>query len=705
MKLENEMIRSSESLAVNDYSSDANDYSSQATGENDKKIDTGNIEEAESSLRENGSLNYEEARALLGRYEYQKGNIEAALHVFEGIDLATVIPKMKTSLTQRSEPRKKVSHNYGDPPLSTHAVGLLLEAIYLKSKSLQMLQRYKEAAQSCKVILDIIESSLPEGLPENFGIDCKLQETLNHAIELLPELWKLAGSPQEAVLSFRRALLHHQTLNAETTAQIQKDFAYFLLYNGGEEAVPPNLRSQMDTSFVPKNNIEEAILLLMILLRKVSLQMIKWDPLILDHLSYALSISNGLGALCAQLEELPPGIIDSNERYILLALCYHGQGDDISALHLLKNIYKHDDPHCGPALLLASKICGENLSFFEEGASSAKRAIRALEDNCDEMVGIAYYLLGISISGHCRSAISDLERVEKQTEAIQCLETGGKFTGMNDSRIVYNLSLENAEQRKLDVALSYAKRLVKLEGGSSVKGWILLARILSGQKRFSEGETVINAALEQTGKWDQGELLRTKARLQVAQGEIKNAIQTYTQILAVLQVQGKSFRSQKKNHEIGGKHLKSLEMETWHDLAMVYMKLSQWSDAEACLLKSESIDYYSASRLHITGLLYEAKGLDKEAQKAYELALDMDPGHVASSVSLAVIIRRAGVKPAAAAKSFLTEALRLDRLNSLAWYNLGLFYKEDGPMFIREAANCFEAASILEETEPIEPFR
>lgn len=51
------MIPSSESLAVNDYSSDA--YSSQATGENDKKIDTGNIEEAESSLRENGSLNFE----------------------------------------------------------------------------------------------------------------------------------------------------------------------------------------------------------------------------------------------------------------------------------------------------------------------------------------------------------------------------------------------------------------------------------------------------------------------------------------------------------------------------------------------------------------------------------------------------------------------------------------------------------------------
>ncbi|CAH1417810.1 unnamed protein product [Lactuca virosa] len=700
------MISSSESLAVEDCSSGA--YSSQATGENDRRPDTGNIEEAESSLRENGSLNFEEARALLGRYEYQKGNIEAALHVFEGIDIATVTPKMKISLSQRGEPRRRVSHNYGDPPLSIHAVGLLLEAIYLKSTSLQILQRYKEAAQSCKVILDIIESSLPEGLPENLGADCKLHETLNHAIELLPELWKLEGSPQEAVLSFRRALLHHQSLNPETTAKIQKDFAVFLLYNGGEEAIPPNLRSQMDTSFVPRNNIEEAILILMILLRKVSLKMIKWDPAVLYHLSYALSISGGLGALFSQLEELPPGVLDKKERCLLLALCYHGQGDDLSALNLLKNIYKHEDPQCGLALLLASKICGENSDSIE-GVSCAKRAIRVFETRCDEMVGVAYCFLGISLSNDCRFAISDFERAEKQSEVIRCLEMAGRLTGMSDSGVVYFLSLENAEQRKLDVAFGYAKRLVKLEGGSSVRGWILLARILSAQKRFSEGEIVINAALEQTGKWDQGELLRTKARLQVAQGDIKNAIQTYTQILAVLQVQSKSFRSQKKNHEMGyGKHqLKSLEMETWHDLAMVYMKLSQWRDAEACLLKSENISYYNASRLHITGLLSEAKGLEKEAQQAQELALDVDPGHVNSLVSMAVMIRRAGGggKSAAAAKSFLTEALRLDRLNSSAWYNLGLLYKDDGPMFLKEAANCFEAATLLAEKEPIEPFR
>ena len=48
-------------------------------------------------------------------------------------------------------------------------------------------------------------------------------------------------------------------------------------------------------------------------------------------------------------------------------------------------------------------------------------------------------------------------------------------------------------------------------------------------------------------------------------------------------------------------HDRSLEMETWHDLANVYTSLSQWRDAEVCLSKSQAINPYSASRWHSTG--------------------------------------------------------------------------------------------------------
>ncbi|XP_075491569.1 protein NPGR2-like isoform X1 [Primulina tabacum] len=563
-----EMIPS-KSVAVQDYF--ASVYSSQA-GETEHKPDTGNIEEAETSLCESGCLNYEEARALLGRYEYQKGNLEAALRVFEGIDIAAVTPKMKITIAARGETRKRRLQNYATSAMSIHAVSLLLESNFLKAKSFQALGRYKEAAQSCSVILDIVESSLPEGLPENFGADCKLQETLTKAVKLLPELWKLVESPRESILSYRRALLHQWNLDAQTIANIEKEFAIFLLYSGAE-AIPPNLRSQIDSSFVPKNNIEEAILLLIILLRKASLMKIELDPSILDHFTYALSISGGIGALANQLEELLPGILDRKERYDILALCHHSEGDDLDALDRWQKLLKsHSDSTYLRGLLFASKICGGISKHVEDGISFARRAVEGSHRRCDRLAGVANCMLGISLSLKSGSVLSDSERVEGQSEALAALEIAGRMTKLNDFISVYQLCLQYAEQRKLDSALHHAKYLVKLEGGSNLKGWILLSRILSADKRYLDAETIVNAALDQTGVWNQEELLRTKAKLQIAQGLMKWAIETFSRLFAVLQVQSKSFASEKKKDRRN--HNKNLEMETWHDLASVYISLS-----------------------------------------------------------------------------------------------------------------------------------
>ncbi|TXG63867.1 hypothetical protein EZV62_010861 [Acer yangbiense] len=705
LKAVDEMIPSSESVATKDYS--VSGYSSSRPDDVEKQPDNSNIEEAEWSLRESSSLNYEEARALLGRIEYQKGNIEAALHVFEGIDIAAATPKMKDTLaSRRGERRKRRSQNYAALPMSIHAVSLLLEAIFLKAKSLQGLGRFKEAAQSCKVILDILESSLPEGLPETLGTDCKLQETLNKAVELLPELWKLADSPREACLAYRRALLHHWNLDVETTAKIQKEFAVFLLYCGGE-ASPPNLRSQMDSAFVPRNNIEEAILLLMILLKKISLKRIEWDPSVLNHLSFALSISGDLRSLANRFEELHPGIINRKERYHLLALCYHGAGEDLIALNLLRKLLSsREDPNCVPALLMASKICGEHPDLAEEGISFALRALECLDGGCDQLDSTANFLLGISLSARSKLDVADSERALRQSKALQALESAGKSTEMREPKILYHLSLEYAEHRKLDAALYYARSLQNLEDCSNVKGWLLMARILSAQKRFGDAETIITVALEQTGKWDQGELLRTKAKLQIAQGHLKSAMETYTQILAVFQVQSKTFVSGRKFRKDCANPARSLELDVWHDLAFVFINLSQWHDAEICLSKSKAISAYSATRCHAYGVLYEKKGLYKEALQALRRGLDIDPNHVPSLISIAMVLRRHGGQSNAVVRSFLMAALRLDRMNASAWYNLGMLYKSEGTQSAKlEAAECFEAATVLEESAPIEPFR
>lgn len=699
-----ELSYSSESLATRDYSATASGGYSSRPGEIDTKVDNSNIEEAESSLRESGYLNYEEARALLGRLEYQKGNIEAALHVFEGIDIAAVIPKIKVSISKRCEPNRRNSQSDALPPMSMHAVSLLLEAVFLKAKSLQALGRFQDAAQSCKTILDTVESALPEGWPENFVSDCKLQETVANSVELLPELWKLAGSPQDVISSFRRALLYHWNLDTEATARIQKEFALFLLYSGCE-ASPPALRSQLDGSFVPRNNIEEAILLLLILMRKSVLGSIVWDPSLIDHLSFASSVSGEFMTLAQQIEELLPENMERKEIYYTLALCYYGEGEYMTALDLLRNSLNHRENSSIKELLLASKICADNKVCIEDGIKYSCKAISQLYGKCVQMVAIANCLLGVLLSSKSRSAASESEKVLMQSEALSALKDAERMMRESDPYIVLHLCLEYAEQRKLSIAFDLAKKLIKLESGSSVSAYILLARILSAQKKFVDAELVIDAALDQSGKWDQGELLRTKARLRIAQGKLKNAVETYTFLLAVLQVQNKSLGTASKVVKSKGNRDRRLEMEIWHDLANVYVALSQWQDAEVCLAKSEAINPYSAPRWHTTGSLLEARGLHQEALKSFRKALDIDPNHVPSLISTACVLRQLGGQSSSIVRSFLTDALRLDRTNSSAWYNLGLLYKADLGTSTMEAVECFEAAAFLEESSPIEPFR
>ncbi|KAM3402111.1 hypothetical protein ACQJBY_006204 [Aegilops geniculata] len=699
LKGADDTIRSSDSTFTKDFS--ASGYSSR-NGEVEQYLDNGNIEEAELSLREGVCLNYEEARALLGRLEYQRGHVEAALRVFDGIDISSLVPKMKISIARKAH-RRKTRSQWDAPPMPLHAVSLLMEAIYLKARALHDLGKFKDAAQECRMILDIVEAAAPEGLPAGFGKGCKLNEIICKAVELLPELWKLAGFSLEAISEYRRSLLNNWNLDGETIAKIQKEFAVFLLYSGCE-ARPPNLHAQLDGSFVPRNNMEEATLLLMILLRKFNLRRVERDPTVMHHLTFALSMSGQLKPLAVQFEELLPGLLDKREWSYNVALCYLAEKDDSTALNLLKRILKFgQDSDNLKELLLASKVCVEK-GAHAEGAAYARRAITNIQGGCKQLAGVADLLLGVSLSNQARYAISDTERASWQCEALEVLGSAQKNMHGQDCRIMYNLSLENAEQRKLDAAVFYAKKLVKLEAGSELRSWLLLARILSAQKLFADAETVVDAALDQTGKWNQGDLLRTKARIQAAQGQLRDAVGTYTQLLALIQLRTKSFGAGISLAK-GGEDDKSLETETWYDLALLYLGMSQWRDAEVCVSKIRATNCYSALAWHATGKLCEAKDLPKEALGAYFRALDFDSKHVPSLMSTATILRQLGDRPLPSVRCFLTDALLLDRTNHMAWFNLGLLYKEEGGRSAAEAAECFQAAALLEETAPVEPFR
>lgn len=87
---------------------------------------------------------------MLGRLEYQRGNYDAALQVFQGIDIVSLTPRMTRAVVERTRPLRK-HRSKGEkadsvpPPglMSLHSISLLLEAILLKAKSLEELGNCK----------------------------------------------------------------------------------------------------------------------------------------------------------------------------------------------------------------------------------------------------------------------------------------------------------------------------------------------------------------------------------------------------------------------------------------------------------------------------------------------------------------------------------------------------------------------------------
>lgn len=408
--------------------------------------------------------------------------------------------------------------------------------------------RATEAAKECKSVIDAVGKIFPQGIPDVL-VDIKLQETVSKAVELLPELWKQAGCYQEAILAYRRALLSQWNLDSICCARIQKAFAVFLLY-GGVEASAPSLASQVDGSFVPKNNLEEAILLLMILLRKSYLGKTEWDPEVMEHFTFAISSCGQTSVLARQFEEILPGIYPRCDRWNYLALCYSGAGQSKTALNLLrKTLNTNERPNDPLALLLAAKICSEDCGLASEGVSYAQKAIANAEGEDEHLKGVGLRLLGVCLAKQAKGVSSDFERSVLQSEALKSLNEAIPFERHNPDPI-FELGIAYAEHRNSNAALRCAKQFIDLTGGSLLKGWKLLALVLSAQQRYLEAEVVTDAALDETAKWEQGPLLRMKAKLKISQSLPMGAVETYRFLLALVQAQRKSFGSFKRMNQV-----------------------------------------------------------------------------------------------------------------------------------------------------------
>ena len=104
----------------------------------------------------------------------------------------------------------------------------------------------------------------------------------------------------------------------------------------------------------------------------------------------------------------------------------------------------------------------------------------------------------------------------------------------------------------------------------------------------------------------------------------------------------------------------------------------------------------------VPGVMIDGRGQYQEALAAATNAVLLESSHVPSKILMGALMMKMGPKALPAARSLLTDALRIEPTNRMAWYHLGLAHKNDGR--VADAADCFQAASMLEESDPIESF-
>ncbi|KAL5210988.1 hypothetical protein ABZP36_006611 [Zizania latifolia] len=699
-----ELPRSPESLATRDFSATG---SSSRIANRESTPDDSQVNEVESDLRQTLSLNYEEARALLGRLEHQRGNFDAALQVLQGIDIRSLRPRMTSAIADSVMPRvpprsarKKTSQVNGMlMHMSMHSVSLLLEAILLKAKSLEGLGRVTDAAEECRTIIDIVESAWPYGVPEGTSEDCKLIDIFQSALEYLPKLWMRSGGFEEAIIAYRRALAKPWNLDSQRSANLQKDLAVTLLYCGDE--VKFTQESDQQKPATPRNNMEEAILLLLILTRKLALQEMKWDPDLVNHLMCALSLSGHYEVLANHLEMLLPGTYSRSERWYILALCYSAAGMDDSALNIIRNSFRvlerKGKPHIR-SLLLGAKLCCKNPKHASEGIKFADKAMKSFRRHDFHFVSVVKHFLGVCYGPFARSSTSHAEKLRLQDDALRLLHDAAAMAKYSPE-IMYSLAWENAMQRKLNAAVECATECVEMVMGSSVSAWKLLILVLSAQQNLKEAGAVVDIAIDEAEKEDQIDILRLKAQIQASRGQFKSAVESFRVLLAIIQAKKEVWKLTPYDKV---ESLQKLEMEAWLDLASIYIKLEAWHDSNICLDKAKSINFFSPKCWHVGGLILEAQSLYQEALTAFSFSLSIDPDYVPSMVCMAGILNILGGKSLSIARTFLRNALRFEPTNHQAWLGLGLVLKSEGSLL--EAADCFQAAYELQELSPIQDF-
>ncbi|XP_058134486.1 tetratricopeptide repeat protein 7A isoform X2 [Dasypus novemcinctus] len=519
-----------------------------------------------------------------------------------------------------------------------------------------------------------------------------------------------------------------------------------------------------DNLYCPKDNIEEALLLLLISEsmatrdvvlsrapeqkedRAVSLQN---AAAIYDLLSITLGRRGQYVMLAECLERAMKFAFEEFHLWYQVALSMVACGKSAYAVSLLCECVKlrPSDP---TVPLMAAKVCIGPLHWLDKAERFAMMVI-GLGEKAGEFLPKGYLALGLTYSLQATEATLKSKQDDLHKKALQSLERAQQLAP-DDPQVILYVSLQLALVRQISSSIEQLQEALKV-CRDDANALHLLALLFSAQKHYQHALDVINMAL--TEYPENFSLMFTKVKLEQVLKGPEEALVTCRQMLRLWQTlysfsqlggleKDSSFGESPTLKKQSGMHLtlpdahdvdsgsqrassiaasrleeamseltlpssvlKQGPMQLWTTLeqiwlqaAELFMEQRRLKEAGFCIQEAAGLFPTSHSVLYMRGRLAESKGCLEEAEQLYKEALTVNPDGVRIMHSLGLMLSRLGHK--SLAQKVLRDAVERQSTCHEAWQGLGEVLQAQGQC--EAAVDCFLTALDLEASSPVLPF-
>ncbi|XP_011860003.1 PREDICTED: tetratricopeptide repeat protein 7B isoform X6 [Vollenhovia emeryi] len=737
-----------------------------------------------------------DAHLLLGKLHYAMGMYEDALHHYQQAELDTLTEKQLPCRSLRI-----IAESYA-------IKGLCLERLPPNSKSKYKITEWQEQIIKCYEIsgdltLVYLQEQDKIAMQQQNGtystpspVSAKhIGPILETALQRAPVLYIQTGNIQAAVNRYREILSAVESTTTQSLrVTLTRQLAEVLLRGiSGTDYKPPegqadamaavsnrraNHYSGANLSdspwkpkkyvgpnmFVPRNEYEETILLLLISeamavrdavlsqspeFKEARIHAFENATAIYDLLTVVVVRWSQVELLHESFERAMKFSHEEVHIWTQYALCLLNMGRYMHAYRVLKVVARLSPQKVMPCLL-AARLCYEQLNMVNEGIEWSQKALQRETASPQGMQSRCHLYIGIGHSMLSTNTIVKQDKVNHTNTALDCFQKAQQCDP-NDHLAEYYLAHEYAINRQITDAIVHVKIALNLRA-EHIPSLHLFALLLSAHKQYSEALHVINSVLEEYP--DNLNFLYVKAHLELRSIGGVDALYTISHMLHLWkslyedqtnvncneqQSEKRSetrsvfqlYTSEMSDKDSSSLHAQSLaasrveqalsevassissftpkpgpqrawllQLQIWLLLTEVFLILDQPNGAVLSLQEATNIFPLSHHIMYTRGLLHEYKLEYTEAKQCYQNAVSINPSHIKSLQHLGLVYHYLGSQRLA--EKTLRDAAKIDPNSHQTWYNLGMVLESLGE--VEAASDCMATALEVETTNPILPI-